>query len=262
MDEPASNLSSYLGGSNPTTDPPTPAPQDSTPPVPPAPSTATPQDPTTPKVEVLTREEMESPPPSPPEENHPEKKRFGFLGKKFALFAILFLVLINIPVGWYLYQNFFAADEVDLAAQPPAPTTPIYQPEPTQIPPTLPSFPTDEPLAQGGLIETHSECFDGACIEIEGTGADECLVDADCLTLDATPSASPTGELAQLPVTGDEASPTASAASPTATLSPTSAPQTSPTAIPVPDTPAAGRLTDTLLTILSGLSLLALALLL
>lgn len=215
------------------------------------------------EIKVISEEEAKKPPaaaPIPP----PHKKGPLVTGKRIILAVILFLIAIDIPVGLRLVQQY--RDNRTTASIPSPTTQPqaLIAPSPTTIPSPLPPSPTSpitpislitpiitntpapttsfgttelaeptlnpvEELAEAS-VQTHAECFNGACIEIEGAGVDQCIIDDDCL------QPSPT----EIPELADSIS----------------------TPIPVPDTPAAGSITNTILGILSGVGILLLALLL
>jgi len=85
-------------------------------------------------------------------------------------------------------------------------------PQETPVVPTATTVPTKTPTptltpvagdndglgggADGGLadagVQTHSECFERTCIEVEGSGADACFVDSDCGDTEEDPTIAPT----------------------------------------------------------------------
>lgn len=217
------------------------------------------------QIEVISEEEAKKP-PSPPTSPPPPKRGPLLTGKRIILAVIVFLIAVDIPIGLRLlrqYQdNRTPAVTTSPSPSPPQPLPPspttALSPFPTIIPtaPITPPplltpivtpdlTPTEEATETSSIgttelaetaIQTHAECFNGACIEVEGAGVDQCIVDDDCL------QPSPTTIPTEVPGPVDE--------------SPANTP------IPVPDTPAAGSITNTILGILGGVGILSLALLL
>jgi hypothetical protein len=195
-----------------------------------------------PKIEVLSKEQAKNPPQPPPPPQKPKKKPGLISGKKAILAVVLLLFVVDIPIGLQLYKNMTAnpGEKVTydnrVAATPPT----VPPPLPTAIP-TKPAPTENQKEIAQALSETHAECFNGACLEVDGAGEDKCSQDLDCL---AAPGA-------DLSVATDSSE---LEATPTSSLSPTD--------IPVPQLPVAGNIGKTIIGALSGIGLLLLAILL
>lgn len=205
------------------------------------------------EIEVLSSDEAIPPPPPPPpsEENLP-KKSPAFNKKTIIVIFILLMVIVNIFIGLRLYQMFkkkpAVTPETPVPTQQPGSVIPPTNPPFAQPTESLPLYPTlaTEAATDSALIETHSECFNTACIEVEGPGKDQCLVDKDC----------------QITVVPTQTLPTKTY--PTVTNKPSVAVSTAaPTSEEIqPDIPAVGTIKNTVLGIISGLGILAFAFLL
>ncbi|MDP3983010.1 MAG: hypothetical protein Q8Q65_02965 [bacterium] len=190
------------------------------------------------------------------------KKKRSASGKFIIVAIVLVLIAVDVPIGMRIYQGYnnrnnIAQSDVsqDTGASakeafiPPTSTPvadlisptlkPTSTPTPTIKPTTKPTIaPTvgagvggagDLALANG--TQTHSECFEGACIEVEGLGADQCFVDSDC----------------------EQDSEESTAATPT--------PKAGDGKIVSPDVPVAGGIRDTIIGIAAGFATILLALL-
>lgn len=167
-------------------------------------------------------------------------KKSPISGKFVIAAVILLLVVVDIPIGMKIYQGYNSRNNIasldvsqDTSAaaknpvlSPSVTPTPASAPAPT-ITVALSPTPVADDLAQLGT-QTHSECFEGACIEVEGSGTDMCFIDSDCEQ--ATSSlATPTPKAAKEVVS--------------------------------PDVPVAGNIKDAVIAISAGLGTILLALL-
>ena len=173
-----------------------------------------------------------------------KKKRFTS-GKPLIAAIVLILIAVDVPIGMRIYQGYndrnnIAQSDVsqDTGASAkedfiPPTSTPTPTIKPTTKPTAVPTVGADVggagDLALAGT-QTHSECFEGACIEVEGLGADACFVDSDC---EQDPSVS---------------------------VTPTPTPKADSDVVS-PDVPVAGGLKDTIMGISAGFATILLALL-
>lgn len=163
-------------------------------------------------------------------------KKSPISGKFIIVAVILLLVAVDIPIGMKIYQGYnnrnnIASSDVSQDTSATA-KGPLVLPSMTPTPaPTITIVPSPTPviddLAQLGT-QTHSECFEEACIEVEGAGTDACFVDSDCKPV----------------------------ASPSATTTPKTAKE-----VVSPDVPVAGNIKDAVIGISAGLGTILLALL-
>ena len=176
-----------------------------------------------------------------------EKKRSAS-GKFIIVAIVLVLIAVDVPIGMRIYQGYnnrnnIAQSDVsqDTGASakeafiPPTstPVADLISPtiEPTAVPTVGAGVGGAGDLALANGIQTHSECFEGACIEVEGLGADQCFVDSDC----------------------EQDSEGSTAATPT--------PKAGDGKIVSPDVPVAGGIRDTIIGIAAGFATILLALL-
>ena len=177
-----------------------------------------------------------------------EKKRSAS-GKFIIVAIVLVLIAVDVPIGMRIYQGYNNRNNIaqsDVSQDTGASAKEDFIP-PTSTPVADLISPTTEPtavptvgasgiggagdLALTGGTQTHSECFEGACIEVEGLGADQCFVDSDC----------------------EQDSAGSTAATPT--------PKAGDGKIVSPDVPVAGGIRDTIIGIAAGFATILLALL-